>query len=226
MGLFLVADGMGGHNAGEVASEMAVESIVSFFRRTGEGEDVTWPYGIDPKLSYEANRLITAIRLGNRRVFRAAESRDEYSGMGTTVVAALIDADRVWLAGVGDSRAYLLRNGELEQLTTDDSWISTLPPGDLQGQPAAKHSMRHVLTNVVGAREQVDFPVRERTLVDGDLLLLCSDGLHGELDDHTMAKILATVAEPGALAERLVQTTLAGRAADNVTAVVVRYARD
>jgi protein phosphatase len=216
---------MGGHNAGEVASEVATEAIVDFLRCTYAGEDVTWPYGIDPALSHTANRLLTAIRLGNRRVFRAAESRDEYSGMGTTVVAVLIEADRLCFAGVGDSRVYLLRGGRLEQLTRDDSWISTLRAEDAAVEPGTKHPMRHVLTNVVGAREQVDFPVMERELESGDLLLLCSDGLHGELDDETITSIMTTAGEPAAIADRLVQATLAGRAPDNVTAVVVQYAR-
>ena len=223
LGVFLVADGMGGHNAGEVASEMAVDTILSFLRRTYEGDDVTWPYGIDPRLSFEGNRIMTAIRLGNRRVFKSAESRDEFTGMGTTVVAALIDGDRLVFAGVGDSRLYASSGGEFVQLTTDDSWVATLRKGDPANEVAAKHPMRHVLTNVVGAREQVDLEVLERQLVDGDVLLLCSDGLHGELDDPTMAAVLRESADAQSLAEKLVQMTLQRRAADNVTALVIKY---
>ena len=225
MGLCLVADGMGGHNAGEVASDMAADAIVNFLRCTFEGEDVTWPYGIDPDLTLDANRLQTAIRLGNRRVFRAAESHDEYTGMGTTVVAALVDVDRLSFAGVGDSRVYLFREGRLEQLTVDDSWVARLPTDDPRIEPAARHPMRHVLTNVVGARAQVDFEVMERPLEDGDALLLCSDGLHGELNDETIAQIMGTSDDPAAIADRLVQAALSGRAADNITAVVVKYKR-
>jgi protein phosphatase len=224
LGVFLVADGMGGHNAGEVASEMAVDTILSFLRRTYEGDDVTWPYGIDPRLSFEGNRIMTAIRLGNRRVFKAAESRDEFTGMGTTVVAALLDGDRLVYAGVGDSRLYALTKGGFIQLTTDDSWVATLRKGDpASNDIAAKHPMRHVLTNVVGAREQVDLEVLERQLEDGDVLLLCSDGLHGELDDQTMAAALREGADAQATAEKLVQLTLKQRAPDNVTALVIKY---
>lgn len=223
LGVFLVADGMGGHNAGEVASEMAVETILSFMRRTYEGDDVTWPYGIDPKLSFEGNRMMTAIRLGNRRVFKAAESRDELSGMGTTVVSAMVDGDRLVFAGVGDSRIYLFTGGHLIQLTRDDSWVATLRAGDPSGDLAAKHPMRHVLTNVVGAREHVDLDVLERPLADGDMLLLCSDGLHGELEDETIAAIMKEGAGVEATAEKLVNAALDKRAPDNITALVVKY---
>ena len=136
LGLFAVADGMGGHRAGEVAASLAIEAITAFISRSDEDEDVTWPYGIDRALSFHANRLMTAIRLANRRVFRTAENRDELSGMGTTIVAGLVDGDMLVFAGVGDSRIYSLADGALTQLTTDDSWIATLrgtpaevPPG-------------------------------------------------------------------------------------------------
>ena len=226
LGVFLVADGMGGHNAGEVASDMALETILSFLRRTYEGDDVTWPFGIDPKLSFEGNRIMTAIRLGNRRVFKAAESRDEFTGMGTTVVVSLIDGDRLVFAGVGDSRLYAMTEGNFIQLTTDDSWVATLRKGDPGAELAARHPMRHVLTNVIGAREQVELEVLERPLVDGDVLLLCSDGLHGELDDEMMAAIIAEGGDAKTMADKLVQTTLARRAADNVTALIIKYTAD
>lgn len=221
LGLFIVADGMGGHNAGEVASELAVETIATFMRRTHEGDDVTWPYGIDTKLSFHANRLITAIRLANRRVFRAAESRDELSGMGTTVVAAFIEAGHLIFAGVGDSRIYSFAGGALTQLTTDDSWVATLQNnGEVS---TAKHPMRHVLTNVVGARENLELRVDERTMSDGEVLLFCSDGLHGEMTDERIAGILAAGTDVTATADTLLAAVLEGRAGDNVTALVVRY---
>lgn len=227
LGLFLVADGMGGHNAGEVASKLAVEAIGSFMRRTHEGDDVTWPYGLDPKLSFPANRLLTAIKLANRRVFKAGETRDEYTGMGTTVVAALVDAGQLIFAGVGDSRLYLFTGGRLIQLTTDDSWVATLQSQEPSAEtPSGKHPLRHVLTNVVGAREQVDLHVIERPLLPDEMLLLCSDGLHVEVDDSSIAKILGGSADASAAAERLVQAALEQRAADNITALAVQYRAD
>src|SRR4051812_46922856 len=125
LGLFVVADGMGGQNAGEVASSMAVDTIRSFVDRTSRGGDVTWPFGVDPRLSPAANRVLTALKLANRRVFESGEDI-ERRGMGTTVVAALIEQQRLIYASVGDSRIYSSRSGELRQLTADDSWVSQL----------------------------------------------------------------------------------------------------
>src|SRR6185295_13034142 len=115
--LFAVADGMGGHDAGEVASRLAIEALTAFIRRSARDTDFSWPYGLDGNLSYDGNRLRTAIHLANRRIFREAENNDDYSGMGTTIVSLLLNGSRVAIGHVGDSRLYLLRRGKLEQLT-------------------------------------------------------------------------------------------------------------
>ncbi|MCC7010204.1 MAG: serine/threonine-protein phosphatase [Acidobacteria bacterium] len=223
LGLYLVADGMGGHNAGEVASRLAVEAIRGFLVLSREGEDFTWPYGLDPHLSFQANRLMTAVKLANRRVFKAGESRDEYTGLGTTIVAALFTGPLVTFTGVGDSRIYLFSQGRFEQITEDDSWVATV----LGRQPGAdraalaSHPMRHVLTNVLGAREPLEMDVAERTLAPGDRLLLCSDGLHGALSDGAMAGVLASEPSARAAADRLLEDALATEAPDNITALVI-----
>src|SRR5580765_5311631 len=124
--LFVVADGMGGHAAGEVAARIAVESIQNFIRRSHETTDFSWPYGIDPTLSYEANRLKTAVSLANRRINRLAENHDDYLGMGTTVVCALLTGGQLVVVHVGDSRLYMLDENGLVQLTQDDSWAATV----------------------------------------------------------------------------------------------------
>jgi protein phosphatase len=224
LGLFLVADGMGGHNAGEVASRLAVEAIKGFLAKSAGGDDFTWPYGIDPRLSFQGNRLMTAIRLANRRVFKAGESRDEYTGLGTTIVAALIDDDQLTFSGVGDSRVYLCGHGKLQQLTQDDSWVATVlarEPGMEDAATLATHPMRHVLTNVLGAREQMEMEVADRALEGGDRLLLCSDGLHGALDDATLQRVLTESATAAAAAEELVRLALERDGSDNITALVV-----
>lgn len=223
-GVFLVADGMGGHQAGEVASRLALETIRGFLDSSRADRDLTWPFGFDPSLSFNGNRLITAVRLANRKVYQAGEHEPDYAGMGTTIVAALIDGEQLTFCGVGDSRLYLLADGRLEQLTHDDSWVATVlarEPGFDQGQ-LAQHPMRHVLTNVVGARDDTDVEVGERTVPPGAILLLCSDGLYGSLDDATLQILLAAPGELEEIAERLVHTALERSGSDNITALVVR----
>ena len=224
LGLFLVADGMGGHNAGEVASKLAIDAVRGFLLRTRDGDDFTWPYGINPLLSFDANRLMTSLKLANRRVFKAGESHDEYTGMGTTIVAGLVESERLIFSGVGDSRIYLFTQGRLQQLTQDDSWVATVLAREegISKATLAEHPMRHVLTNVIGAREQTDMDVAERPLAAGDMLLLCSDGLHGAIDDATIESIMAEATSVELLAERLVHTALDRNGSDNITALVVR----
>lgn len=222
--LFVVADGMGGHAAGDVASNLAVETIEGFIRRTEEDAEVSWPYGIEPGLSFSANRLRTAVHLANRRVFRAAERYDEYTGMGTTVVAALISGTRLAVANAGDSRLYMFTDGSLTQLTRDDTWAATVLASQRGSDaPAPPESMRRVLTNVVGAREQAEVRLSEHDLKGGEMILLCSDGLHGVLDDGTLEKALIGGETPSDIVSHLIKAALAGGARDNITAVVARF---
>ena len=224
LGLYLVADGMGGHNAGEVASKIAVEAVRAFLARSEDGSECTWPFGVDPGVSLDANRLLTAVRLANRRVFKTADSNDDYTGMGTTVVAALVQDNRLAYSGVGDSRLYSLSNGQLTQLTEDDSWVATVLAREKEVDEAglASHPMRHVLTNVLGATEQTEVDVRERLLQDGETLLISSDGVHGALDDAAL-EILMAGSDVARAAEALVETALERDGSDNITALLVRY---
>jgi PPM family protein phosphatase len=225
--VFAVADGMGGHSAGEVASRLAIDALVGFLRRThGTSEDVSWPYGIDPSRSFDANRLRTAVHLANRRVFRAAESHDDYTGMGTTMVSVLLSGGRAVVASVGDSRAYLFADGQLTRLTRDDTWAATiLAHQGAEADPAALagHPMRHVLTNVLGAREDISSQLGEHELHGGERLLLCSDGLHGVVGDDRLQAILVAAQDEREAADQLVRAALAAGTRDNVTALVVRY---
>ena len=223
--LFVVADGMGGHAAGEVASNLAVETIAGFIRRTEEDAECSWPYGIEPGLSFSSNRLRTAVHLANRRVFRAAERDDQYTGMGTTVVGAFISGTCLTVANAGDSRLYLFLEDKLRQLTVDDTWAATVLAGQGDSTPATHPSqaMYHVLTNVLGAREQADVHLSEHSLRGGEMILLCSDGVHGVLEDSALHAILAAGGTPLEIVPQLIQTALARGATDNVTAVLVRY---
>ena len=224
-GLFAVADGMGGHKAGEVAAQLAIDAMTGFITRSDKDYDVTWPYGIDDTLSFDGNRLRTAIFLANRKVFRAAESSDDYGGMGTTIVSVLITGPQAAIASVGDSRVYLLSGGSIEQLTADDSWAATILTQDpaMKPEDIAQHPMRNVLTNVLGGRPTVDVNVTERVLVGGEVLLLCSDGIHGVLDRDVLQEVLRNTPDEERAAQAIVDMALDRGSRDNVTALVVRY---
>jgi protein phosphatase len=223
-GVFVVADGMGGHSAGEVASRLAVDTVCEFLARSRADDGLTWPFGVDAALSVEGNRLATAVRLANRRVFAATEAQPDRAGMGTTVVAATLTADLLTVCSVGDSRLYSFRDGRLTQLTRDDTWIAALMAQDATADPAAleHHPLRHMLTEAVGTQQDVRVGVQEHTIAPGELLLLCSDGLHSTVADAEIARLLTGLADPEHACQALIEAALATGARDNVTALVVR----
>jgi serine/threonine protein phosphatase PrpC len=222
--LYAVCDGMGGHNAGEVASRMAIETLLAFVDKSAVEKEITWPWGLDANLSFDANRLKTAIRLANARVFQAADNREELTGMGTTVVTVLVSGDAMTIGSAGDSRCYLVRGGELKQLTRDDSWVSAaLGEGILNSDDVEHHPLRNVITKAVGARDAIDLDVLEHDLQPGDLVMLCSDGLHGMVSDQEIERIV--LASPESLEEasaRLVEAANEAGGRDNVTVVLLR----
>jgi protein phosphatase len=222
--LYAVCDGMGGHNAGEVASRMAVETISAFIQRSAVEKEITWPWGLDANLSFDANRLKTAIRLANARVFQAADNREELTGMGTTVVSALVSGGAMTIGSAGDSRCYLVRGGALKQLTRDDSWVSAaLGEGILNSDDVEHHPLRNVITKAVGARDAIDLDVLEHDLQPGDLVMLCSDGLHGMVSDQEIERILLASPESlEAASARLVEAANEAGGRDNVTVVLLR----
>lgn len=223
-GLFIVADGMGGHQAGEVAARMAVDTVQSFLEASHGDQDLTWPFGFDPTLSLNANRLVTAVRLANRKVYQAGEDKPDLAGMGTTIVVALIEGSTLTFCGVGDSRVYVLSGTALQQITHDDSWVATVLARDPEFDKAqlAQHPMRHVLTNVLGARDDTEVEIGERPLAPGEQVLLCSDGLYGGLDDASMQILLSGPGSLEDVGERLVATSMERGGTDNITAVLVR----
>lgn len=223
-GLFVVADGMGGHQAGEVASRLAVDTVQSFLEASHGDHDLTWPFGFDPNLSMNANRLVTAVRLANRKVYQAGEDKPDFAGMGTTIVVALIEGSTLTFCGVGDSRIYVLSGGALQQITHDDSWVATVLARDpeFDRSQLAQHPMRHVLTNVLGARDDTEVEIGERPLRAGEQILLCSDGLYSGLDDATLQILLGGPGRLEELADRLIATSLERGGTDNITAVLVK----
>ncbi len=223
--LYAVCDGMGGHNAGEVASRMAIETLASFVEKSAVEKEITWPWGVDAGLSFDANRLQTAIKLANARVFQAADNREDLTGMGTTVVAAVVSGNRMTIGSAGDSRCYLVRNDKLRQLTRDDSWVSAaLGEGILNSDDVEHHPLRNVITKAVGARDSIDIETIEHTLEPGDLALLCSDGLHGMVSDQELTRLLVPAPESLEQATaRLIDSANEAGGRDNVTVVLLRY---
>ena len=223
--LFAVCDGMGGHNAGEVASQMAIETLASFIQKSHREKEITWPYGLDVNLSFDGNRLKTAIKLANKKVFKSADNREDYTGMGTTLVAAIVSGKMVTVGSAGDSRAYLFRGGELKQLTRDDSWVSAAwAEGILSHDEIDKHPLRNVITKAVGAKEEIELDTVEHQLVKGDVIMLCSDGLHSMINDEAILK--AVTPFPATLPEatqKLINAANEAGGKDNVSVVLLRY---
>jgi PPM family protein phosphatase len=231
--LCIVADGMGGHNAGEVAARLAVDAMVDYLIEAGTGAAVgsrdenagvsRWPLGFDPSLSEGGNLLRTAVYLANLRILETAVLSREYAGMGTTIVAGLVRDGRLSVAHVGDSRLYLLTGGRLHRLTDDDSWVATTTAARGEQAEAAllqHHPMRHALTNVVGARTRTEVHITETPLRGGDLLLLTTDGVHEYLDERRIQELMGEAASLADMPNALVRSALARGSRDNCTAVV------
>jgi protein phosphatase len=224
-GFFVVCDGMGGHNAGEVASRLAVETLGGFVRASHEVEfeKIPWAYGADAGLSRDGNRIRTAIMLANQSVFEKATSSEECSGMGTTVVAALVSDDVLTVGWAGDSRCYLVRGGRMTQLTRDDSWVTAAASeGILSAEEIERHPLRNIITKAVGAREDIDVDILEEHLQTGDRVVLCTDGLHSMISDAEILERLESAR--GDLEEatrRLIDAANAAGGKDNVTVVAL-----
>jgi PPM family protein phosphatase len=224
LGLFVVADGMGGHKAGDVASKMATEAITQFFTDT-EGEDSTWPFHFDPQRSYEENRLLAGVKLANRRIYEASIESLDVQGMGTTVVSCVFAATggKVYIGHVGDSRCYRLRDGELELLTRDHSLVNDYRqamPHLTDEQMAALP--RNVITRALGMQESVVVDIQSIETEAGDVYLLCSDGLSESMTDEEMFNALKDHADDLDTATRkLVSLANAHGGDDNITVLLV-----
>lgn len=229
LGLCIVADGMGGHNAGEVAARIAVDTVSGYVRGAASNRAGAYgPFGVNPSLSHDGNLLQTAVHLANMQILERAVSAQECSGMGTTIVAAFVRGRCLSIAHVGDSRLYLLSQGRLRQLTNDDSWTASVLAQDPETDAATlrNHPLRHALTNVVGAHPRTDVHITEATLEAGDVLALTTDGVHGPLDERRIEQILAEGGDAAGKAGSLVAAALSTGSRDNCTAVVAEYLPD
>jgi PPM family protein phosphatase len=223
--LYVVADGMGGHAAGEVASRVAVESINEFVCLTSGDEDITWPFGLDQSISFDGNRLKSAIQYANRKVLEATRERKEYTGMATTVVAVLVDGEHANLAHVGDSRIYLVRGGAIRQLTTDHSWVNEqIESGAISADQARSHPLRNVVTRALGGKPELAVDLQMHKTEPQDLLLLCSDGLTTMLADPEIVRVIADCgADIDKAARTLVEQANQKGGEDNITVVLVKF---
>jgi serine/threonine protein phosphatase PrpC len=223
--LFVVADGMGGHAAGEIASKVAVESINEFVCLTGGDEEITWPFGLDENISYDGNRLKTAIRYANRKVLEATKEKSEYEGMATTVAAVLVDGDSGNIGHVGDSRVYLVRDGEISQLTSDHSWVNEqIQSGVISPDQARTHPLRNVVTRALGGKPDLQVDMQQHKAKAGDILLLCSDGLTTMIADDEIARLMReSGGDVDKAAQSLVSSANARGGEDNITVLLIRF---
>lgn len=211
LGLYVVADGMGGHKAGRVASELAVEFAVAAVSGS-EGSPVSL-----------TERLAASVSAANREIFSQARSSPELRGMGTTLVAALTGEGCIALAHVGDSRAYLIRGEGIRQLTNDHSVVGDLlRRSEITEQDARSHPHRHVLTRALGVRSHVEADLAELSTAVGDTFVLCSDGLTGLVQDHEILKMVLLASSLDDACRRLVHTANERGGEDNITVVIVR----
>ena len=225
IGLFLVADGMGGHAAGEVASGVVVESVAAFIEETA-GADInrTWPFPFEPELSLEANRLKAAFRLANRRLASAIADSHDLRGMATTASAILHGARHSCVAHIGDSRVYVLRGDDLTQITDDHSWVEEqVRAGTLTAEAARQHPWRNVVTRALSGGDDPEIDVVEIKPAAGERYLLCSDGLFGVVADPLLAEILADrAASLDEICGRLIDAANAAGGPDNITAMILQ----
>jgi PPM family protein phosphatase len=223
--LFIVADGMGGHRAGDVASRLATDAIAEFFRSTSQ-EDATWPFHFDTSLSEEENRLVPGIRVANRRIFERGSRARACAGMGTTVVGALYSRkkNRIFVGHVGDSRAYRVRNGNISQLTRDHSLINDY----LMAMPELTEEQRaelpkNVITRALGMQDSVSVDLVNDEPSVGDVYLLCSDGLSGMLTDDQILEVVSSTPDTDEICKKLIRKANDNGGEDNITALVVKF---
>lgn len=222
--LFCVADGMGGHSSGEIASKIAVDELAEFFKMTSADGDATWPYKMDKSLNYDENRLSTAIKLANMRIFERAANDAKYRGMGTTIVTVFFNKNQLYVGHVGDSRVYHFRAGVLKQLTEDHSLLNDylkakkLTPEEIEAFPH-----KNVIVRALGMKDTVQVDVSRLEPQDGDLVLLCSDGLSGMVTDKTIQETLSQVDNLEHACSTLIDLANANGGNDNVTCILARY---
>jgi PPM family protein phosphatase len=225
--LYIVADGMGGHAAGEVASRMAVDAVQDYMASAENQKKVATFPDIPQDLPPLAQRLVAAGKSANQKIHQLGQTERRYNGMGTTMVSFVVNGNTTYIAHAGDSRAYLIRNGTIKQITDDHSLINEyIRQGLLTHEDAAIHPLKHVITRALGTSPQIDFDVNIISLIDGDFLLLCSDGLSNPLSDQDILKQVVdsrTHLKDGC--SHLIRMALDKGADDNITVILFSYSK-
>ena len=220
-GIFVVCDGMGGQAAGEVASKMGVDIMLDYFRR----ESPSAPSGlsIGTASSSGARSLANAIQLANQTIFQAGQQQTGQTGMGSTIVAALVRGNSLAIAHVGDSRIYLIRRGEIQQLTEDHSWVmEQVKLGYITREQAEKSEMQNIILRALGSEEEVEADVEDLLALPGDLLLMTSDGLTRHVQDEEISEIVQRASDLERACAELVETAKQRGGDDNITCLLVR----
>lgn len=226
-GLYVVADGMGGHASGEVASKMAVDALKEFFASTANDPERTWPYKMDRAKGYEENRLITGIKLANLRIYEAAQREANKRGMGTTIVVLFAVEEGVYLAHVGDSRSYRVRDGKIELLTEDHSLLNDyIKMKRLTTEEIANFPHKNVIVRALGMKDTVKVDTRFESPRENDVFVLCSDGLSGPVEDHEILEIVTEYEDLSLATSKLIKRANENGGPDNITAVLARWVKD
>lgn len=221
--LYVIADGMGGHASGEIASKLAVDTIRQFFLDSSQDEEITWPFEYDPQLDYPSNRLVTAIRLANLRIYQSSLANLQFRGMGTTIVAAYLSSGNLYIAHAGDSRCYLMRHNEFRQLTEDHSLFNDFrKSGTMTAEDEKNFPHKNIIMRALGMKDTVDVDLQVLAPEPGDIALLCSDGLSGEVTDLQIAQVLVQERSLVKGCQRLVQMANEAGGRDNVTVILMR----
>ncbi len=221
--LAIVADGMGGHASGEVASRMAVETIAGFFRATQDEQQLTWPFKMDRAHRYDVNRMVTAIKLANLKIHEQAQKDPQCHGMGTTVVATLFADGALIVGHVGDSRLYRRRDGRFEQITEDHSLLNDyIKIKHLSAEEIANFPHKNVIVRALGMKDSVQVDVHIDNPRLGDVYVLCSDGLSGMVKDQEISDMVIAERDLDVLCGRLVNTANKNGGLDNITVVAIR----
>lgn len=221
--LAIVADGMGGHAGGEVASKMAVDTMVDYFHQTADQQPLTWPYKVERDLRGPVNRMVTSVMLANLEIFEKAQRESEYKGMGTTAVAIYFLEDHVIIGHVGDSRVYRLRREELTQLTEDHSLINDyIKMKRVTAEEAETWPHKNVIVRALGMKDSVQVDIITEVPRIGDVYLLCSDGLTGMVPDDQMTHMLRSEPDLDTSVEKLIDAANEEGGIDNISVVLAR----